>query len=144
MVVSYVKKGESMLQKIVCRTLFYSLCMIISCNLIASPGSLDTSFNHNGSATSFVSATINQAQAVAVQTNGKIITAGYAGDNACIEQFNNDGTLDVTFNANNLVKPGTISVTLGMQSAAYNLVLQPDGKIIIVGLDCMQLIAFLR
>ena len=98
----------------------------------ANPASLDTSFNHNGAATSFVTYTINQAQAVAVQPDGKIVTAGYAGENAIIVKFNNDGTPDITFNSNDL-QPGTVVVKNGMQSAAYDVALQPDGKIIIAG-----------
>lgn len=98
----------------------------------ANPASLDTSFNHNGAATSFVTYTINQAQAVAVQPDGKIVTAGYAGQNAIIAKFNNDGTPDLTFNSNDL-QPGTVVVKNGMQSAAYDVALQSDGKIVIAG-----------
>jgi uncharacterized delta-60 repeat protein len=97
-------------------------------------GSLDTSFNTNGSATNlFVANTLNEAQAIAVQADGKVVSVGYAGDNALIVRFNNDGSLDQTFNASG-AQPGTLTINLGTQSAAYAVALQPmTNQIIIAG-----------
>lgn len=106
--------------------------LLISNILTASPSSLDTSFNKNGSASAFISYTINQSQAIIAQPDGKILTAGYGGENAIITRFNNDGSLDKKFNSNNQ-RPGSVVVNLGSQSAAYGLALQPDLKIIIAG-----------
>jgi uncharacterized delta-60 repeat protein len=124
------KKGEFSMQKIIVTTITYFLFFFTM--LAASPSSLDTSFNNNGSASAFISYTINQSQAIIAQPDGKIITAGYAGDNAIITRFNNNGSLDAKFNSNDQ-RPGTVVVNLGFQSAAYALALQPDGKIIIAG-----------
>lgn len=100
----------------------------------SEPSSLDTSFNSSGaSANLFIANTINEAQDVIAQPDGKIITAGYAGDNAIIVRYNNDGSLDTTFNSSG-TKPGSISVNLGSQTAAYGVALQPiDNKIIVTG-----------
>jgi uncharacterized delta-60 repeat protein len=106
--------------------------LFLSSKILSSPSSLDTSFNNNGATTNFFgSYTINQAQALAVQPNGKIITAGYSGDNGVIVQYNNDGTLDQTFNASQT--PGYIVLKAGTQTALYAIGLQPDGKIIVAG-----------
>ncbi len=111
-------------------------CLFFSTHIQTSPSSLDTSFNHNGSSTSFVSATINQSQAIIAEPDGKIVTAGYAGQNAILMRFNNDGSLDNKFidHGNHTGKrPGVITITLGSQSAAFGLARQIDGKLIIVG-----------
>lgn len=116
--------------------------ILVTCSLfvatssIASPSSLDTSFNHNGASTSFITPTINQSQAIIAQPDSKIVTAGYAGENAILMRFNNDGTLDNKFldrSSKTGKRAGVISINFGYQSAAFGLARQADGKLIIVG-----------
>jgi uncharacterized delta-60 repeat protein len=83
-------------------------------------GSLDTSFNPGGSAD------VGSVH-IALQPDGKIIIAGnfttYAGIGRIrVARLNSDGSLDTTFN------PGQ-----GANGPINKVILQPDGKIIIVG-----------
>lgn len=114
------------------------LCGIsIFCNnlTLSNPADLDTSFNNGFADNLFVAYSVNSAQDIAVQSDGKIVTAGYAGDNALIVRFNNNGTLDRTFyNGNTGQIPGTVTINLGYNTAAYGVAIQPlDDKIVIAG-----------
>jgi uncharacterized delta-60 repeat protein len=87
-------------------------------------GTRDTSFNPIGIGTD------NWVQAVAVQSDGKVVIGGdftgYNGDAAAsdhVMRLNADGTRDTTFNAG-----GT-----GANAAVHAVQVQPDGKIIISG-----------
>ncbi len=71
-------------------------------------GSLDNTFGNNGIVTTDVQlGSDDVAYSVALQTDGKIVLAGYSdnGSNkeAAIVRYNNDGTLDNTFGINGIV-----------------------------------------
>jgi uncharacterized delta-60 repeat protein len=77
----------------------------------------------------------DQASAIALQTNGKIIQGGtckISGINQfCIMRYNVDGSIDSTFGTNGYFiyqVPGTTSNTLGR-----SIVIQSDGKILLGG-----------
>jgi len=80
--------------------------------------------------TSFIDPDIdNDVNAIAVQTDGKIIVGGtfttVAGTTKNrIARLNNDGTLDTAFNTGG---------TVGVSGAVERLLIQPDGKIVIAG-----------
>ena len=114
--------------------LSYCYLFLLTPIFASNPSNLDTSFNSTGSATHlFIANTINRAQEIAVQPDGKIVSVGYAGDNAIIVRYNNNGTLDTTFNSTSQ-QPGSIIVTLGTQSAVYAVALEPaTHKIIVAG-----------
>ena len=85
-----------------------------------SDGSLDSSFNPGTGAS-------NAVQTTTLQSDGKILIGGFfASYNGVarnrVARLNADGSLDYSFN------PGT-----GANSTVSNVVLQPDGKIIIGG-----------
>lgn len=87
-----------------------------------SDGSIDAGFNSGTSANGNV-------LSIAVQSDGKILISGnffqYNGINIYnIARINSDGTIDSSFN------PG---VGLGYSGSIYSNIVQPDGKIIIVG-----------
>jgi uncharacterized delta-60 repeat protein len=93
----------------------------------------DTSFNGNGQVlTDFLNGN-DKAFAVAVQADGKIVAAGYASNatNAfvALARYNQDGSLDTSFGSGGKL---TTSV-LGIYDYAYDLIVQPDGKIVTVG-----------
>ena len=76
----------------------------------------------------------DQAVAVAVQTDGKIVVAGYTGDHSnfsdlAMARFNTDGSLDTSFGTNGLVKYSIDKILIVIN----DLVIQPDGKIILAG-----------
>lgn len=85
-----------------------------------SDGSLDTGFTPGTSHNSYI-------QSIAVQTDGKIITAGNftlfsGGSSNYIARLNTDGTADNSFD------PGS-----GTNAIIYSAAIQPDGKIILGG-----------
>lgn len=76
----------------------------------------------------------DQANAVAVQPDGKIVVAGFAtragidGDLALV-RYNADGTLDTGFGAG-----GLVTTDLGTRADdARAVVIQPDGRIVVTG-----------
>lgn len=114
------------------------LCgLSVFCNnfITSNPSDLDTSFNNGAIDKLFVAYSVNSAQDIAIQSDGKIVTAGYAGDNALIVRFHNNGTVDETFyNGDADQIRGTVTVNLGDNTAAYAVATQPlDDKIIIAG-----------
>ncbi len=70
-------------------------------------GSLDTSFNYDGTVTTAVGAFDDEALAVAVQADGKIIAAGYSGNGEnrdfALVRYNSDGSVDRSFGAEGMV-----------------------------------------
>ena len=100
-------------------------------------GSLDTSFNTTGKLILPVGSNSDQLTALAVQSDGKIVLAGYCNtgsgtsDLFCAVRLNADGSLDTGFNATGkLILPVAVG-SGGAQATA--LALQSDGKIILAG-----------
>jgi uncharacterized delta-60 repeat protein len=102
-------------------------------------GVLDAdNFNKDGSTPGTVTTPIGtseeQAYAVAIQKDGKIVAAGYAYAGAPYEfallRYNSDGSLDTTFGTGGKV---TTEVGTGSVSRAYGLAIQGDGKIVAAG-----------
>lgn len=93
-----------------------------------SNGSLDNSFDS--------SVGVNgKVKSLALQQDGKMFIGGeFVGYNGktrnCIARLNSDGTLDAIFN------PGTGAKSANLTQPAYirTIVIQPDGKIIVVGI----------
>jgi len=84
-------------------------------------GSLDTTFNGTGrTVTAYAPGCCASAQAVAIQGDGKIVTAG--SPNFALGRYNTDGSLDTTFN-------GTGQVSAILTAMA----IQADGKIVTAG-----------
>jgi uncharacterized delta-60 repeat protein len=99
-------------------------------------GSVDATFGTNGYVIFDIPDSSNdQAIAIALQTNGKILQGGtctISGTNQfCIVRYNVDGSIDSTFGTNGYFiyrVPGTTSNTLGK-----SIVIQSDGKILLGG-----------
>ena len=96
-------------------------------------GDLDTSFGVGGKViTDFVGE--ENANAVALQPDGKIVVAGRAGDpsigsgNFALARYHPNGSLDTTFGGDGRVITDFVS-----HSAAFAVALQPDGKIVAAG-----------
>lgn len=101
---------------------------------VAMPsGSLDPTFGTCGIVTTRVGNGNAQANAVAIQSNGKIVTAGYAyngsNDDFAVVRYNADGSLDSTFGTGGIV---TTPVGSGNDYASA-LGIQSDGKIVVAG-----------
>jgi uncharacterized delta-60 repeat protein len=98
-------------------------------------GSLDTSFNGSGKLRSEV---VGRAFAVALQSDGKIVAAGddatdtpvSSVSNARVARFNTDGSADASFGDQGVL---TTDITAGDVDGATNIVIQPDGAIVVSG-----------
>jgi uncharacterized delta-60 repeat protein len=99
-----------------------------------SDGSLDSTFGNGGVVKTDFYNDYDRATALAIQPDGKIVTAGYASNYAiandfALARYNSDGSLDETFGLQGRV---TTSF-LGGNEFGRAMVLQPDGKIIVAG-----------
>ncbi|HET9532123.1 MAG TPA: hypothetical protein VFQ92_17315 [Blastocatellia bacterium] len=100
-----------------------------------SNGSLDTSFGTSGKViTDFAGG--EEARAVALQSNGKILVAGHSSgliidSGFAIARYNANGALDLSFGS--IQDQGKFVTLLGGESFARAVTLQPDGKIVVAG-----------
>jgi len=95
-------------------------------------GSLDTTFGTGGKVFTAIGST-GQSYAVALQSDGKIVAAGFAGNGAnndfAIARYNTNGTLDTTFD-----NDGIVIVPIGAgRDEAYAVAVQTDGRIVVGG-----------
>jgi uncharacterized delta-60 repeat protein len=99
-----------------------------------SDGSLDTSFGQGGLvSTNFSGASIDDAYAVRIQTDGKIVLAGTSNASGnydfALARYNADGSLDASFGTGGLLRTDFA----GGNDNAQAVVLQGDGKIVAAG-----------
>ncbi|MEQ1643055.1 MAG: hypothetical protein ABL959_06390 [Pyrinomonadaceae bacterium] len=97
-------------------------------------GSLDSSFGTGGKVLEAVGASSNEVRSLAIQSDGKIVVAGFNGVGTqrdfSVARFNSNGTLDLNFgNAGKIITP----IEASSEDTASGMVLQSDGKIIVVG-----------
>lgn len=92
--------------------------------ILATPGDLDTTFGILGqlSDTSLVN-----AQATAVQADGKILAVGNKSFRAAVVRYNADGSIDTSFGTDGRVFADT---TYGI---FHSVLVQADGKIVAAG-----------
>lgn len=108
-------------------------------------GTPDATFGHNGQLTTRVLGNNDEAYAVKLQPDGKIVVAGtaYAGTGTTYEfalvRYHTDGTLDASFGAG-----GKVTTDFGGDDVARAVLLQPDGKIVAVGFKINELFALAR
>ena len=96
---------------------------------LAAGGDLDTSFGGNGKVTtSFPDGAY--ANAVAIQTDGKIVAAGGTGVEFALARYDANGALDATFGTDGKVTTG---FTNG--GSANAVAIQSDGKIVAAGIS---------
>src|SRR5207248_8423703 len=105
-------------------------------------GSLDTSFGpgHNGKVVTDFGTDDDQAYAVAIQADGKIVLAGRAHPDIpsqdsnydfALARYNADGSLDTSFGPDH---DGKVVTDFGTDDdQARGMVIQPDGKIVLAG-----------
>ncbi|MCB0792236.1 MAG: T9SS type A sorting domain-containing protein [Flavobacteriales bacterium] len=102
----------------------------------AQPGALDPAFATNGIYHPLIDSVAAEAKAVAIQADGKIVTAGYWDHGGAspyadfyLQRFNTDGTPDMSFGTDGQV----IETVANGVDAAWSVVVQPDGKILAGG-----------
>lgn len=97
-------------------------------------GSLDTSFNGTGVVTTSLSSGLDQANGMAVQSDGKVVLAGIASSGSgygfALVRYNADGMLDTSFNGTG---KAITSITTSGDDRAYGVALQSDGNLVLVG-----------
>ncbi|MFZ2724978.1 MAG: hypothetical protein WAX77_01870 [Methylococcaceae bacterium] len=91
-------------------------------------GSLDTSFDSDGSLLGFFAGS-SHAASVAQQTDGKLVVAGNSNGDFALVRLNADGSVDKSFN------DGAVVLTdfNATEDSAASVALQADGKIIVAG-----------
>jgi len=99
-----------------------------------SDGSLDATFGSNGKVTTSIAGGADEAFALVLQPDGKLVAAGYANQGAtsndfALARYSASGALDPTFGNGGIV---TTPVIRGSDQI-YALGLQPDGKLVAAG-----------
>jgi uncharacterized delta-60 repeat protein len=82
--------------------------------------------------TQFDSGSADEAHAVAVQSDGKIVAAGDSVDHFALARYDTGGSLDSAFGDGD---EAATYFTWNSQDAAYAVAIQSDGKIVAAG-DC--------
>ena len=99
----------------------------------ASNGSLDTSFDSDGKVTTDFSGQNDTISEIQIQSDSKIVAAGYRSDSAsytsfALARYNADGSLDTSFDGD-----GKVTTDFGVGSWGYGLDIRSNGKIIVAG-----------
>jgi len=102
----------------------------------ATDGDLDPTFGTGGMVTTDLNHSTDIANAVAVQTDGKLIVVGqtyknndFSGEDFVVTRYNTDGTLDTTFGSGGRVRTDFP----GLAAVPSAVVIQADGKIVVAG-----------
>ena len=100
-----------------------------------SKGTLDAGFGKGGAVRTAFGSSPSEAEAVAIQANGRIVAAGAilkkstrTGAGFALVRYRANGSLDTSFGAD-----GKVTTTIDSGGAASALVIQPDGKIVVAG-----------
>ncbi len=98
-------------------------------------GSLDTSFDSDGIATTAFSNGLAIATSISIQPDGKIVAAGFSytgtngGSEFALARYNSNGSPDTTFDSD-----GMVTTAIGPRADGANSVaVQPDCKIVAAG-----------
>ena len=107
--------------------------VFISSSGASTPGELDASFDTDGVVTTAIGTNTAEALAVVMDSNGKIVVAGYAynGSNLdfAVARYNSDGTLDTSFSAD-----GVVTTPIGtVMGVATSIAIDNAGKIVVAG-----------
>jgi len=102
----------------------------------AAAGDLDPTFGTTGMVTTDISRSTDIANAVAVQSDGKLVVVGqtyknndYSTEDFVVARYNTDGTLDTTFGRGGKVRTDFP----GLAAVPSAVVIQADGKIVVAG-----------
>jgi uncharacterized delta-60 repeat protein len=101
-------------------------------------GGLDRTFSGDGKViTTYGKGDNGSLGGVAIQSNGRIVVAGYMynGDNydMAVYRFNTDGSRDTSFSGDGRAK---INFGSGKNDYAFSVAIQSDGKIVVAGRTC--------
>ncbi len=97
-------------------------------------GNLDSSFDGDGKVTTAIGGGTDEAQSVAIQSDGKIVVAGISWNGSnhydfAVVRYDTSGNLDSTFG-----NDGKVTTAIGSDADyAQSVAIQSDGKIVVVG-----------
>ena len=92
-------------------------------------GSLDTTFDGDGGVRTPFEFGGGEAVSVALQSDGKIVAAGYHGNKLAVVRYHVNGSLDTTFGGS-----GKVTTLIGnYRSYGSAVAVQADGKIVVSG-----------
>ncbi len=96
-------------------------------------GSLDTSFGGGDGIVTTNAGGYDEGHSVAIQSDGKIVVAGYSNASGTYDfalvRYNADGTRDTTFGGGD----GIVTTGLGASGYGRSVAIQSDGKIVVAG-----------
>jgi uncharacterized delta-60 repeat protein len=102
----------------------------------AADGDLDPTFGTGGTVMTDLNHSTDLANAVAVQSDGKLVVVGqtykdndYSDEDFVVTRYNTNGTLDTTFGSRGRVRTDFP----GLAAVPSSVVIQPDGKIVVAG-----------
>ncbi|MCZ4608505.1 calcium-binding protein [Streptomyces sp. Lzd4kr] len=99
-----------------------------------SDGSVDTSFGGgDGWVSPGLAGGAEEAVGVAVQPDGRIVAGAYAGGWFAVLRYLSDGTPDSSFGGGDGLTMTAFSDTGGGGASAQDMILQPNGKIVMAG-----------
>ncbi len=98
-----------------------------------SDGGLDSTFGTYGKVTTQIGSGNEQVNAMAIQSNGKIIVTGFSSNGSnndfALARYNSDGSLDPTFGS-----LGKVTTPIGSgHDSANSIAIQSDGKVVVAG-----------
>lgn len=106
---------------------------LVAQSALAAPGDLDLTFDTDGKVTTSIGSGFDTGNSMALQSDGKVIVAGYFfnGSNfdVSLVRYNADGTLDDTFGGD-----GRVTTPIGsLADYGSSVAVQSDGKIVVAG-----------
>ena len=114
---------------------------LAACNLLvlsqafSAPGDLDPTFGSGGKVTTAIGSSHDVGSSVALQSDGKIVVAGYSGTHPnrdfALVRYTAAGALDAGFGSG-----GKVTTPIGSSDdAGLSVALQSDGKIVVAGIS---------
>ncbi len=92
-------------------------------------GTLDLAFGKGGIVLTSIRSGDDQVTALAIQTDGKIVVAGFSNTDFALVRYNSNGTLDAAFG-----KGGEVITSIqNGEDEASSIAIQTDGKIVVAG-----------
>jgi uncharacterized delta-60 repeat protein len=91
-------------------------------------GDLDNTFSGDGKLTTDFGSSLESFESVVLQSDGKIVAAGYSDGNFALARYGTNGDLDNTFSID-----GKVTTNLGAIEEINSIALQSDGKIVAAG-----------
>src|SRR5512133_139460 len=120
----------------ICATAIALAFVVSGRTVLAVDGELDLTFGSDGKVLTDFDHSTDIANAVAVQTDGKLVVVGttyinndFSDEDFAVARYNPDGTLDKTFGVGGKVQTDFP----GLAAVASSVVIQPDGKIVVAG-----------